>query len=44
MNHTYNINFIEFSYNYDMDFIKQSIICSEPTIKTLEQVLKYVHS
>ena len=45
MNHNYNMNFIEFSYNYDMEFIDQSSnICSKPTIKTLEQGVKYVHS
>ena len=38
-------NFIEFSYNYNMDFIEQSSnIFSKPTIKTLEQGEKYVHS
>ena len=37
--------FIEFSYNYNMDHIKQSSnICLKPTIKTLEQAVKYVHS
>ena len=45
MNCNYNMNFIEFSYNYNMDFIDQSSnICSKPTIKALEQDVKYVHS
>ena len=45
MNYKYNSNFIEFFYHYNMDFIDQSSnICSKPTIKTLEQDVKYVHS
>ena len=39
------MNCIEFSYNYNMDFIDQSSnICSKLTIKTLQQGVKYVHS
>ena len=45
MNYNYNMNFSEFSYYYNMDFIDQSSnICSKPTIKTLEQGVKYVLS
>ena len=41
----YNMNAIDFSYNYNMDFIEQSSnICPKPTVKTLEQGVKYVHS
>ena len=44
MNNNYNMNFIEFSYNYNMDLIEQSSnVCSKPTIKTIKQVVKYVH-
>ena len=45
MNYNLNMNLIKFSYNYNMDFIEnQAIICSNPTIKTLEQGVKYVHT
>ena len=45
MIHNYNLNFINFSYDYNMDFIKQSSnICSKPTINILEQIVKYFHS
>ena len=36
---------IDFSCNCNMDLIEQSSnICSKPTVKTLEQGVKYVHS
>ena len=52
MGYNYSMNFIAFSYHYNMILLNnQGIICSnkknnkiKTTTKTLEQVVKYVHS
>ena len=45
MNYKYCMNFTEFFNNYSMDFIAQSRnYLFKANIKTLDQVVKYVHS
>ena len=45
MNYQYSMNFTELFNNYSMDFIAQSSnYLFKANIKTLDQVVKYVHS